>query len=198
MESRFKRICISGASGTGKTKLAKYISDIFDIPFISASSSNLWGEFGYGTHSEVHKDAFINPSNGMKLQNKILNTRQEMYYNKSYFVTDRGPIDHLAYYLNYFQVSHNAITKTAFIEKLNKQLQHFDAMIFVRFNQSTIENNGIRIVDPYYQLVIDSIMNLIIDKQLLNLKVPLINLPTWNWDLRVIDINNFICQKNKS
>jgi adenylate kinase family enzyme len=191
MVSKFNKICISGASGTGKTTLATYIAENYQLPYLNASSSRLWSNYGYKNHEDVHRDVYQHEDIALRLQNDILNSRNSLFSCKKYFVTDRGPIDQLAYFLNYFQIS-NPMKKVMFINLVRKQLRYFDAFIFIRFSNTVIEDNGLRILDPYYQLIIDSIMAMIIEKNLLDIKVDIITIPEWDWDTRTKLVDKFI------
>lgn len=192
METKFRRVGIAGASGTGKTHLAKYITKTYQLPYLNSSSSRLWGKYGYRNHTDVHQDVYRNPDKAFDLQNDIRISRSFLLGHKKYLVTDRTPIDHAAYFLNYFQIGRPTI-KYRFIEELKDQVGFFDAFIFVRFNRETIvEDNGVRITDPYYQMVTDSIMNMVIENNLLDIKVPILILDKWDWGTRVKQVTQFL------
>lgn len=184
MESKYKRVALIGASGVGKTTLAKYLSTEFELPYLNTSSSDLWEQFGFFSHEDVQMAVYENPQKLYKLQEKILEIRNANYFSRTSFITDRSPIDQCAYFLNYFQIS-NPIDKFSFINRLKPQANKVDAYIFVRYNNEIIENDGKRIIDPLYQLGIDSLMGMVIDKNLLDIDKPLLVLDKFDWSYRL-------------
>ena len=191
MESKFKRIGILGASGTGKTRLAQFITAEYQLQYLNSSSSKLWDRYGYKNHRDVVEDAFKNPSAWIDLQNDILELRRGMLMGNAYFVTDRTPVDQAAYFLSYFP-SLNFINKAGFISRLREQIKSFDALIFIRYDNASIEDNGVRIQDPLYQLQIDYTMQMILDKDVLGIKVPILVLDKWHWLDRVEKVKAFL------
>lgn len=195
MENKYKRIALIGASGVGKTTLAKRISSAFQLYYINTSSSILWEQFGFSSHEDVHVSAFENPKKLWDLQEKIIDLRTAHFQFKSSFVTDRSPIDQCAYFLNYFQLS-NPIDKFSFINRLSNQCRYIDAFIYIKFvNEQIDPGNGKRIVDPLYQLQVDALMNMVIEKDLLNISdKPMLILDKWDLDYRIEKVFNFLSE----
>lgn len=191
MESKFNKIGLFGASGTGKTTLAKHISETYKLPYVNSSSSKLWGKYGYKTHQEVHEDAYLNPTNGIILQREILESRNCLFKLRQYFITDRTPVDQMAYFMYYFPFL-GSIQKLTFIDKLKQQVKYFDAFIFVEFNTPDIEDNGKRVLDPVYQVAVDGMMQGIVKHNLLDIQVPILVLPEWDWEKRKHEVEQFL------
>lgn len=148
------RVYLSGASGLGKTTLAKLISKELGLPYINTSSSNVWGEFGVKSHE--HALQLSGDYNwAHKYQMAILENRKKILGDNDNFVTDRSIIDNLIYYMDgnkpyQLQREYN---KTC-IEMLQHDLENYN-VVFIRlirpFSWET-ENDGKRIADEGYQI----------------------------------------------
>lgn len=190
---RFKKVCISGVSGTGKTTLAKHISEEYGLPYLNSSSSKLWEHYGFTNHQQVHFSSFTNAELGVRYQKEIVKLREsQLQGSNGQYVTDRGPLDLATYYLNYFQITQNTEQKWDFLNGLIRLVDYFDAFIYIKYNGNLIEDNGRRIQDPFYQLVTDSIMHRIVSENLLRISVPMIIIDQWNWDYRVKVVKHFL------
>ena len=193
MVSKYKKIAIIGTSGVGKTTLAKYLSKELTLFYLDSSSSNLWEQYGFVSHEDVHSSAYNDPDRLWKLQSKLYDIRLMKYSTKASFITDRSPIDQCSYLLNYFQLG-DILKKFKFIDKLKYQCRFIDAFIFIRFVNDVIDSgNGKRITDPLYQLVMDSIMSMVIEKDILDISnKPMLVLDKWDWDYRVDNSIKFL------
>ena len=93
------RVYLSGASGLGKTTLAKLISKELGLPYINTSASNVWDEFGVKSHE--HALQLSGDYNwAHKYQLAILENRRKVLGDNDNFVTDRSIIDNLIYYMD--------------------------------------------------------------------------------------------------
>ena len=82
---RDMRINLTGCSGIGKTTLAKAISKIYDVPFISGSYSDLVPETRNMPHSEmIQQDA----QTVFKQDVQVLNIRNKVFGEKDRLVSD--------------------------------------------------------------------------------------------------------------
>jgi deoxyadenosine/deoxycytidine kinase len=166
-----ERVILCGPSGSGKTTLAKYIADVFKIPFIPGSASlimtpedqeELKNKYGYeptGQKNVINLSG-ANPNFGYDFQEKLLHNRFEKLFNiVEGFVTDRSPVDNVTYFLN--QVVHNVRDEDAekFIQIATKYYEMtFTHLIYVKcVNPDKIENNGSRVDNKYFQKKVDAI-----------------------------------------
>lgn len=176
------KIFITGPSGIGKTTIAKYISKEHGIPYISTSASNLWPTFGFNSHQEAHIRTSNDKNLGMRYQYAIMEERAMALTNGTW-VTDRSPMDNIAYFL--LTMGHAITEKEArdFIHTASKMLSTCDGIIHLKScNQGPIEDNRKRILNPYYQMMVDSIISMVIDNTCSN--IPILELTTWDLDLR--------------
>ena len=190
---RFNRIAISGPSGTGKTTLAKHISEVYGLPFISSSSSQLWKRYSFENHKEVQIAAVTHPGTVEALQWDILDSREKLYAENPEFVTDRGPIDLAVYYLMYSMLHGKYPDRREFLSQISMRLcQNIDAHILIRYMGYGLEDNGLRITDPYTQSIYDSVFEMVLKRNLLMIEVPVITIDVWDFSQRASIVRNFI------
>lgn len=175
------RIGICGASGVGKTTLAKIISEELDIPFIAGSArmslleedvellKGIRKEGNYWSNKD-HLDnilySLVDPQFGLMLQGLILKRRQTCFKGKTNFVTDRTPIDNLTYFMMQNSVVLDQTTTNDYIDKCIEVLnKHFDFIIFIRTEgMEDVEIDGHRVANLEYQHMIDNLFEYIIGR----------------------------------
>ena len=181
-----KKIAITGASGVGKTTLAKFIAEQYDMPFISASAREVWPKFGFKNHQEALSSCLKDPMLGLQYQENILLNRHLALTRSGSFVTDRSPIDNYAYFLlqqGYHSEEHNAYMKSLCL----MDYQNIDIVIFIRVgDQREIEDNGRRICNPSYQRMVDEVIGMVLQKEFGNLtyKKSVLYIDTWDFEER--------------
>lgn len=165
MESK-KQIMFYGPSGTGKTTLAKYISDHYNIPFISGSISDLIPSTKSLSHSEmINRD----PKDIYKEDLQLLNLRGKKFNNVGNFVSDRSYLDIIAYHI--IKVSKDLSkcdTESLFSIVKNLMMRDCTHLIFIPFTNKMIdewkiEDNNKRILNPYFQWNVSLVMENILD-----------------------------------
>lgn len=157
-----KKIMLVGASGTGKTTLAKHVSEKYDIPFISGSSSDLVPEL-----KELSHISMLSMEERLLWENefKILRARGEAFTNYDSFVTDRSFIDNMAYCtFKCSKFSTKELMDSFFEEAERLLVQNCTELIFLSFGRESInkwdfEPNGKRILNGYFQWMISAIMD---------------------------------------
>jgi predicted ATPase len=86
------KIAFSGASGTGKTTLARWISEEYGIPLNPVGARSIAAEMGfatpYGADAAGRRGEF---------QRRLLVRKLEWEADHDSFVTDRTPLDNIAY-----------------------------------------------------------------------------------------------------
>jgi len=167
------RIIISGPSGTGKTTLAKGISIEFGIPYIKAGAKDLWYKHNIDNHRDLINKSLLNPSFALDYQLDLLNYRYKKLSQHKSYVTDRGPMDNLVYFFT--QVVHNSTENVAteFIYRCTDIIHEIcdkQILTLYPYNFISVENNGDRVNNKYYQLFTQQIYNWVLKYDLLEFR----------------------------
>ncbi len=193
-----KRIYICGPSGVGKTTLAKYIAEQYKIPFITTSTKPLWEKLGVNNHKELINKCALDPAFGLDFQNKVLEYRLNKLSGLDNWVTDRSPIDNMAYFL--MQNSDKCTTEETknYIRDCNLALALGNKLINIQYTSDIdLEDDGMRITNPYYQEYSSIIFRYILDNKVLDLnstigKKNILDVHTWDWEERMKIIYKFL------
>lgn len=164
-----KRILITGPSGTGKTTLAKKISEDYGLPFVKLSAMDVTCKcHGIKNHQDLIDFSEKDPIKGAQIQMELLSQRQILFgdnFEKG-FVTDRGHIDSLVY--SKIQVVPFLKNPKTFwdimIQKAISVNRLFTHIIFVNtLLPGSIEENGIRVIDRCFQNRTKEVFNEVIE-----------------------------------
>lgn len=185
------RIMFAGPSGIGKTTLAKYISDIYQIPYISGSVSNLIKD----TASLTHKEMLQRSPNDLAMEDwQIMVLRNKLFKNKPDFVTDRSYVDLAAYYW-YKQDKYlpNCEIENFFGYCKTLMESQCDLLIFCPLNLENIkdwstEDNKKRITNNYFQVHISNLMSELLG----NWEIPTLVLQDVDYNIRISTMNDAI------
>jgi deoxyadenosine/deoxycytidine kinase len=190
-----RQIFITGASGVGKTTLAKYISENYGIPYISASAKDVWPRFGFENHEDALRKCLADPILGFEYQKAIWVKRHDaLSLAGDNFITDRSPIDNYAYYIlqqGYYSEEYNKAMNSLCIADFALA----NTVIFIRLSSDIIlENDGKRILNITYQKLVDNTIGWVLSHQfgLLTYKKELIFISNWDFNNRIEIINNHL------
>lgn len=162
------KVAFCGTSGAGKTTLVKYVSGKYGLPHISGSSGDLKTEHDKNILPEIngkgHENVIVysatHPEEGMLNQEQILYRRTQAIINNNRFVTDRSPIDNMVYMT--LQCSyHKDISRERCQNFVDIALKAWEGLTHIIYivpvqPEGHIENNGSRIVNPFYQVSVDA------------------------------------------
>lgn len=188
-----KKIMICGASGTGKTTLAKHMSELYELPYITTSASQLWEQYGFTSHQDALNKCLADPSLGVRYQLEILTNRKVILRDLPSYITDRSYIDNITYIL--LQMGHG-ITQgnlEIFLTDSRIAMQDVDGLIFLRWNtQIDLEDNGKRIMNRMYHEMVDNTMSWILDSRMSI--CPILEIPMWDFETRIKLVHKWINQ----
>ena len=155
------RINLTGPSGMGKTTLAKWISEEYNIPFVSGSYSDLIPE----TAKMPHKDMIAQDARLIFEQDvKVLNLRRISFEKFDTLVSDRSYLDSAAYFIN--KLSHRLpqCETEQFIETCRElTCIQCDKVIFIpadtyHLTHWEMEDNGKRSTNLYFHIEISQLI----------------------------------------
>lgn len=91
--TKYSGIGLCGSHRTGKTTTAKKLAIDNDIPFVETTTSAVFAEHGLKPSSPMDF------STRLWIQDKVLAAAEEIWDQHRHFITDRTPLDMLAYTL---------------------------------------------------------------------------------------------------
>lgn len=155
------RINLTGASGMGKTTLAKWISETYQIPFVSGSYSDLVPE----TAKMPHKDMINQDAKLIQEQDtQVLNLRRKAFDSFETMVSDRSYLDSAAYFINKLSHRISQCETEQFIEICRElTCKQCDKVIFIpadtyHLKHWEMEDNGKRSTNLYFHIEISQII----------------------------------------
>ena len=161
------RIQFAGPSGVGKTTLAKWLEEAYQIPFVSGSVSDLLPK----TKEEPHKDMLSHDKKELYTQDyQILNLRNKLYSEKESYVSDRSYLDSAAYFMYKQSDTIPQCELEHFFELCKKCLvEQTDLLIILGFTPYMVKNwvmedNNKRILNKYFQAQISYIMKYLLNE----------------------------------
>lgn len=159
------RIQFAGPSGVGKTTLAKWLEDSYNLPFVSGSMSDLIPS----TKEEKHENMLSHDKAYLYTQDfQLLNLRNKLYSSKDTYVSDRSFLDSAAYFIYKQSATIPQCEMEHFLELCKKCLvEQVDLLIVIGFTPDMVKNwvmedNDKRILNKYFQAQITYIMRYIL------------------------------------
>lgn len=188
-----KRIMICGASGTGKTTLAKHISELYNMPYINISASFVWPEFGFHNHADAHIKSATNKKVGMDYQMKIIKFRKNIICTHDHYITDRSFVDNGAYIM--MELGHflSDCETEDFFKLCSDGMNRCDGLIYLRWSPGIVlGDNKKRIKNPYFQEMIDWLIGWIMASNHVRVPCPILELNMWDFETRIQLVDKWI------
>lgn len=190
IKTKTMKILLTGASGAGKTTLAKHLAWKHDIPFISGSSKDLWPKYGIKTHLELIQACQQDSEFAQSFQYELLYHRNKQVEGLKSYVTDRTPMDNLLYYT--LQVSHLVDTDShrnyvkVCLDSMPKDDYH---LFLLNVPTHNLEDDGMRVNNVFYQLFCENTLLYLLRIYLTQIenpnKFPFTVLKEWDWSTRL-------------
>lgn len=178
------KIAFSGSAGTGKTTLAKKISEIYKFKFIPE------GIREYLSEQNIEHLRELNPNDSFVMQKEILKRKlsleNENLYNN--FVADRSTADNLAYTLRWCSRNISEEEIRDYYMKCLDNLRVYDIVFFCPWNSIELENDSIRSNILFYQYEISMLIYGIIKSN----NIPMHVLETSSLQDRLIEIQDIL------
>lgn len=198
------KIAFTGTSGAGKTTLVRFVEQMYGLTHYSSSASDIMTEedkqsikhSGNG-HLSVIKRSAEEHEFAYAFQTVLLKRRSDIIKYKDDFVTDRSPADNITYFMTqagFHPELGDDIARLHIANALSiwNELTH---VIYIKPVQpESVENNGSRIPNKYYQISVDAIFDYWINWLQANaiIKPKLLILDYWNLERRKNAIIDFL------
>ena len=185
------KIFLSGVSGIGKTTLCNLISKNTGLPFLEGSSKVLWRDFNISSHKEIIDKSLSDPAFGLEFQYALLDYREKMIKENDSFITDRTPLDNIVYTIIQLGPSISSDETLKYIQRakevyksVEEEYQHIHlGLNNDMLGEMLIENDGMRIPNFYYQLMVESVFRTCLDSNWLDIR-NISKIYSWDMDRR--------------
>lgn len=195
---RYKKICLCGVSGIGKTTLANKLSDITGYEFVTNSSKPLWSKYAISDHKDLIKKMIDEPEFGMKFQNELLDINLQNHIEC--YLSDRTPIDNMVYFMHQVMPFVNEADSVNYfrdcIYTFNSDYLDDKLLVYLPFTCDVpeIKKDGARITNRQYQKMIDRSFRYVIDSYVHPniMKCDFVEIEEWDFDTRLNKILNLL------
>lgn len=149
------KIAFTGAGGTGKTTLAKYIADKWGIPYVGSVSREVMKEMG--VESEMAQE-HMTDSELLALQQGIYKRRNAKLASLDSYVTDRCALDNYIYGLRRCGSALTEPIRAEWERGAVEDLYAQDLVFHTPIGLFKTEDDGVRVTDLSHQHLMDAAM----------------------------------------
>jgi nicotinamide riboside kinase len=147
------KVAFTGAGGTGKTTMASWLAEQYNIPYVGSVGREAFKQMGI--ESEAAQET-MSEQKLLELQWLIFKLLQAKRTQYPHFVTDRLIIDNYVYGLRRCGGIVPEEMRKEWEETAVKDLYSFDLVFYCPVGLFPIENDGMRVAAQGYQHLIDS------------------------------------------
>lgn len=148
------RIALSGSAGTGRTLIAQRLSQQLHLPMITGIAKDLLKQSGYAYSPNLSVEKFLATP---ERQQFLFKKRRALEKKHSGFVVDRSWVDQAAYAIIEL---HGCVEFDIdrYVEDCREEALKADQTVYVPWNWRPLTADGIRTLNPWYQLLVDSVI----------------------------------------
>jgi hypothetical protein len=172
------KIALAGSAGTGRTIIAQRLGETLRLPVLTGIARRVLREdqYVYSQSNDVSVEKFLAVP---ERQLRILKHRLELERKHESFIVDRSWVDQAAYALIELY-DRPDFDLTSFLDDCRDEARKFDLTVYVPWGRCPLADNGLRTLNPWYQLIVDSVVFNLIHK----------------WELRHVSLPNNLSVKN--
>ncbi len=149
------KIAFTGAGGTGKTTLAKYIAEKWGIPYIGSVSREVMREMNIESEMAQEK---MNDGMLLELQRRIYERRKSKLVSLDSYVTDRCALDNYVYGLRRCGSALTEEVRAEWEKGAIDDLYAQDLVFHTPIGLFETVADGVRVTDLSHQFLMDSAM----------------------------------------
>jgi hypothetical protein len=148
------KIALAGSAGTGRTTIARKVAEVVNHPALTNLAKPILKDYGfqYGMGLTVEQFLCTPERQNMLFENKSV---MESHYDD--FVTDRSWIDLASYAIQGMHEDEN-FDITSYVKNCQKEALKYDAIVHIPWGRQPLVPDGTRTTNPWFQLIIDSII----------------------------------------
>lgn len=147
------KIAFTGAGGTGKTTMAKHVSETWRIPYVGSVAREVAAEMGISSENEQNH---MTEGALFEYQQAIYLRRKANLTKYTHFVTDRLALDNYVYALRRCGSALSEECRKEWQEGVEADLYSFDLVFYCPAGMFPLVNDGMRQVDVAHAHLIDS------------------------------------------
>jgi predicted ATPase len=147
------KIAFTGAGGTGKTTMAKYVSETWGIPYVGSVAREVAADMGIENESaqaEMSEQALF------EYQHAIYLRRQAKIAKYPHFVTDRLALDNYVYALRRCGKALTEEVRKEWQEGIEADLYGMDLVFYCPAGMFSLVDDGMRQTDVAHAHLIDN------------------------------------------
>lgn len=149
------KIAFTGAGGTGKTTLAKYLAEKWGVPYVGSVSREIMTELG--VESEMAQERMTD-NELLTLQQRIYERRKEKLASLDSYVTDRCALDNYIYGLRRCGAALTEEIRAAWEKGAVEDLYAHDLVFHTPIGLFETVADGVRVTDISHQHLMDAAM----------------------------------------
>jgi nicotinamide riboside kinase len=147
------RIAFTGAGGTGKTTLAKQVSESWGLKYLTNTARNVMKERGIANEAA---QSLMSDEALLDLQWAIFSSFKNLRETENAFVSDRLILDNYVYALRRCGSAMSAETRQEWEQAAIEDIYKMDLVFYCPAGMFPLVGDGVRQVEVAHQYLIDS------------------------------------------